>query len=61
MDTTATRPAIAFSDRDLIARGDLADVAVAAKPFAPSIGTTTSDANIRIITTTCRTNCTSGG
>ena len=39
MDTTATRPAIAFSDRDLIARGDLADVAVAAKPFVDAVTT----------------------
>ena len=33
MDVSGTRPAIAFSDRTLIAHGNLADVAVAAKPF----------------------------
>ena len=33
MDVSGTRPAIAFSDRTLIATGNLADIAVAAKPF----------------------------
>jgi len=39
MDVSGTRPAIAFSDHTLIAAGNLADIAVAAKPFADAAAT----------------------